>query len=151
MKPSVRTAGFSELDAALGEFKKGTGRNILRRAALEALQPMADVMEAKAPKLEGDLKSAVGVGTKRAKGARKHFRETSTVEVYAGVKLVGGGMPPQATQQEFGNENHGPQPFVRPAWDEERDATLDRSRNAITMQIDAATVRARRKALKAGG
>lgn len=151
MKPSVRTAGFSELDSALGEFKKGTGRNILRRAGLEALQPMADVMEAKAPKLEGDLKSAVGVGTKRAKGARKHFREASTVEVYAGVKLVGGGMPPQATQQEFGNENHGPQPFVRPAWDEEQGATLDRARDAITTQIDAATVRARRKALKAGG
>ncbi|MDY6922757.1 MAG: hypothetical protein SWI22_02210 [Pseudomonadota bacterium] len=151
MKTTVSTAGFSELEAALGEFKKGTARNILRRAGLEALRPVADAMAAKAPKLEGDLKGAIGVGTKRSKGARKHFREKTTVEVYAGVKVVGGGMPPQAIQQEFGNENHGPQPFGRPAWDEEQDATLDRARDAITTQIDAATVRARRKALKAGG
>lgn len=150
MKPSVKLHGFREMDAALAEFSKATGRNILRRTALEALEPVADAMRAKAPKEVGDLQDAIAVGTKRSKRSRKHFRDASTVEAYAGVKVVGGGMPPQATQQEFGNENHGPQPYGRPAWDEEKGPTLERTKDGLAGQIEAATARARRKAMKAG-
>lgn len=146
----VELKGFREMDAALEEFRKPTGQNILKRAGLAAFQPMAGVMEAKAPRLSGDLEKAVGVGTRRPKGAKKHFSDRSTVEIYAGVKVVGSGMPPQATQQEFGNENHGPQPYVRPGWDEEKMPTLGRVAQSLGGEIDKARARAQRKALKAG-
>lgn len=146
----VDLKGFREMDAALEEFRKPTGQNILKRAGIAALEPMAEVMEAKAPRLSGDLEKAVGVGTRRPKGAKKHFRDRSTVEIYAGVKVVGGGMPPQAIQQEFGNENHGPQPYVRPGWDAEKMPTLDRVADTLGGEIDKAQARAKRKALKAG-
>lgn len=150
MKTTFKTHGFREMDAALGEFSTATAKNILRRTGLEALEPVVQAMAAKAPKEDGDLQDAIAVGTKRAKRSRKHFREASTVEVYAGVSIVGGGMPPQAIQQEFGNENHGPQPYVRPAWDAEKMPALDRVRDGLAVQIDKATSRAQRKALRAG-
>lgn len=146
---SVKLQGFRELDAALAEFSKATARNVLRRAGLEALEPMAETARKKAPKAHRDLEKAIDVGTKRSKGSRKHFSDSSTIEVYAGVKAVGGGMPPQAIQQEFGNENHGPQPYIRPSWDAEKRPTLDRVKVALTDEIDKARVRAQRKALKA--
>lgn len=139
------------MDAALAEFPKANGRNILRRTAVEALEPVAAAMRAKAPRDEGDLVEAIDVGTRRAKRSRKHFPESSTVEAYAGVKVVGGGMPPQGIQQEFGNENHGPQPFARPGWDEEAGPTMDRVKDALAVQIDKARGRAQRKALKLRG
>lgn len=149
MKGGVKLHGFREMDAALAEFPKGTGRNILRRTAVDALGPVADAMRARAPREEGDLREAIDVGTKRAKRTKKHFRDASTVEAYAGVKVVGGGMPPQGIQQEFGNENHGPQPFARPGWDEEASPTLDRVADSLAVQIEKSRARAQRKALKA--
>lgn len=150
MRGGVRLEGFREMDAALAEFTKATGRNILRRTAVEALQPVADAMRAKAPREEGDLIEAIDVGTRRAKRTKKHFPGSSTVEAYAGVKVVGGGVPPQAFQQEFGNENHGPQPYARPGWDEEAEPTLERVKDALAGQIDKARARAQRKAKRAG-
>lgn len=150
MKASVKTAGFIEMDNALGELAKATGKNVMLRAAVEALGPVADAMRAKAPRDDGDLQAAIAVGTKRAKGAKKHFRESTTVEAYAGVSLINGGMPPQGVQQEFGNQNHPPQPFARPSWEAQKMPTLDRTRDALANQIEAATARARRKAMKAG-
>lgn len=149
MKASVKTFGFKEMDAALGEFAKATAKNVLRRAGIEALEPTADLMRAKAPKDDGDLIDAIGVGTRLGKRQKRLNRNPSTVEVYAGVRQVGNGMPPQATQQEFGNEHHGPQPYIRPSWEQDKGPLLDRTRDALANQIDAARGRAQRKALKA--
>jgi len=145
----LRTEGFAEMEKALGVFSKATARNILRRTGLEALRPVADGMKGKAPKRLEDLVEAIDVGTKRQKGAKKHFPDSSTVEVYAGVSVVGGGMPPQATQQEFGNEHHGPQPYARPTWDREERPTLERTKDALANEIDKSRQRAQRRAMKA--
>lgn len=145
----LRTEGFAEMEKALGEFSKATARNILRRTGLEALRPVADGMKGKAPKRLEDLVDAIDVGTKRQKGTKKHFPDSSTVEVYAGVSVVGGGMPPQATQQEFGNEHHGPQPYARPTWDREERPTLERTKDALANEIDKSRQRAQRRAMKA--
>ena len=108
-------------------------------------------MKAKAPRQDRDLIDAIAVGSKLGKRQKRLNRNPSTVEVYAGVSQVaGGGAPPQGVQQEFGNENHGPQPFGRPAWDQEKMPTLDRVADALERQIDQATARAQRKALRAG-
>ena len=149
MKFRVETQGFAEMEKALEEFRPATARNILRRAGLQALEPVAEGMRAKAPKRLEDLKDAIDTGTKRQKGAKKTFPETSTVEVYAGVAVIGGGVPPQAFQQEFGNEHHGPQPYARPTWDREQQPTLERVKESLRTEIEKASQRAKRKAMKA--
>jgi hypothetical protein len=148
VRTTISTSGFKEMEAALGELTKATGKNVLKRAGLKAIAPVADVMKAKAPKDFHDLEEAIDYGSKRAKGAKKHFNDPGTVEVYAGVSVVGGGMPPQATQQEFGNEHHGPQPYGRPSWDQEKMPTLERTKDELRPELDRAVARARRKALK---
>lgn len=147
----MKTQGFREMDAALSEFSKPTARNVLRRAGLEALEPVADAMRARVPVDDGDLRDAIDTGTKLGKRQKRLNRSPSAVEVYVGIAQAGEGMPPQATQQEFGNENHGPQAFARPAWDQEADPTLDRVKVSLTDQIDKAAARAKRKAMKAKG
>lgn len=156
MKPTVKTEGFREMDDALAEFSKATAKNILKRVGLEAIQPIADDMEmrANAPGFRhtGQLAEAIGTGTKLAPRQRRLNRDPSTVEVYAGVTHEDGkGMPPQATQQEFGNENHGPQPFARPAFDTKVQEVLDGVKEGLGTEIEKARVRAARKALKAKG
>lgn len=149
----VHLEGFREMEAALAEFSKASARNILKRAALEALQPMADEMESRAPEQDGaggQLKEAIAVGDKLGKRQKKLNRKTKDfVEVYAGVADIHGNHLPSGVQQEFGNENHGPQPFVRPAWDQEAQPTIDRLAVSLGAEIDKATARAQRKAARA--
>ena len=60
-------------------------------------------------------------------------------------------MPPQAIQQEFGNENHGPQAYARPGWDADKGNVMPRLKVSLGAELDKAAARAQRKALKARG
>lgn len=151
MKFSFKMEGLKELDAALAEFRPMTGRNILRRAGTQAMEPVADEMEAKAPKGQGDLKVAIDTGTKRGKSVQREFRDPHVVEIYAGPSVVEGGVPPQAYQQEFGNENHGPQAYARPGWDAKRSGVMPSLKESLGSELDKASKRAARRALKAKG
>lgn len=124
MKSTMKIEGLRELDKALGDLPKNTGKNVLRRVGRKALKPFADDMRAKAPRDQGDLQEGIGVGTKLTRRQRamhrKMFRDDkASVELFAGA-----GGHPQAVQQEFGNENHSAQPFGRPAWDANADKVL---------------------------
>ncbi len=148
MKTTVKIEGLRELDAALGELPRATGKNVLRRVARTALQPFADDMTARAPVDDGHLRDSIGVGTKltrrQASLHRKMFRDDrASVEMFAGA----GGLP-QATQQEFGNEQHPPQPFARPAWDGNQRGILETIKTEISTEIDKAAKRLARKAAR---
>lgn len=153
MKFSVKTQGFREMDAALAEFSKATGKNIVRRAGIEAMEPVADEMRERAPaqaRGDEDLKNSIAVGTKLNKRQKRLNRDPAVVEVYVGPAGLGGkNAPPQGVQQEFGNDIHPPQPFARPTWDNQHSQVLDRVATGLTEQIDAARARAQRKAMKA--
>lgn len=155
MRTTVQVTGFRELDQALAQFTKASARNILKRAATEALEPMADEMRNLAPEMAsggGQLKDAIQVSDKLGPRQKKMNRRASAdsfVEVHAGVADTGGKHLPSGVQQEFGNENHGPQPFVRPAWEQEKMDTLERLKIAIKNEIDKAVLRAQRRAANA--
>lgn len=153
MKMTFKTEGFIEMDKALDAFAPATGKNILRRAGMAALQPMAATMRANAPRQAGgdnDLADSIDVGTKLNKRQKKLNRGVDVVEIYVGPSGQGGeNAPPQGTQQEFGNENHGPQPFARPALDQHIGGLLEGLAVEMRPEIDKATGRAQRKALKA--
>lgn len=142
MARAVRVEGLANIDKALGELKKSTGKNVLRRVARERLEPVAEAMRDRVPERLGDLKESIVVTTKRP---RRH-RPQSTIEAFAGP-----GRHPQAHLQEFGTRHHGPQPYARPAWDQEKDAMLDGIGQDLWSEIERAAQRAARKAARQAG
>lgn len=148
-KSKVRIEGLADLSKALGQLPKATGRNVLTRVGKRRLQLIADDMKDRVPELSGDLGDSIVVTTRRPKGGKREPKG-SPVEIFAGP-----GRSPAATQQEFGNENHPPQPFVRPAWDEGAAALLEGIGDDIGDEIGKAVTRIAKKQArlikKAGG
>jgi HK97 gp10 family phage protein len=136
---TVKVEGLREVDAALGQLGKATGRNVMRRVAVARLQPIAEDMRDKAPVDQSDLRDSIIVTTKNPKRNRKR----SQVEAHAGP-----GRHPQAHLQEFGTQHHGPQPFVRPAWDAGKDELLEGIADALWTEIEKAAARQARKAAR---
>jgi len=145
-RTTVKIDGLRELDAALSEFKSVAARRIGRRVLKEAGEPIARSARQKAPKLEWHLHESIDVGTKLTRRQRGlHPRPPKTaVEMHVGTAN------PAGVTQEFGTSRHGPQPFMRPAWDEQKDMALTIIVNGLRVEIEKAAERARRKALKAG-
>lgn len=144
MVDRIRVEGLKELNEALQEFSKATERNIVRRALLKAGEPIMHAAASRAPRLRGSLQASVTEGTKLSRRQKALNRQVSGVEVF-----VGPGALVQAITQEFGTVNHPPQPFMRPAWDENSRRALDVFKLAMTVEIDKAAKRAAKKALKA--
>ena len=172
MAITVSVDGLRELDAALGELSKGVARNTLRRALLKAGQPMADLMREMAPDDPAtsgvrDLGDSITIST-RADGAdagKAAFSQALSgggsrgdalsamkaaraggafAEVYIGPT----GQAFHGRFQEFGTPHHGPQPFVRPAFDADAPAVIDRLRAEMTTEIAKSVGRARKKAAR---
>lgn len=150
----VKVEGLRQINDALGQLGKATGRNVLRRVALARLEPMAEEARRLAPDNPNtggnDLKNSIDVSTKLAGYARRLNRKSkSEAEAHMGPAGHGGAKaPPQGTQQEFGNVNHGPQPFMRPAWDGGKEALLDGIQSDLWSEIDKAAARQARKAAR---
>lgn len=155
--------GFSELDAELGKLKKRTARNAMKRALTEAAEPMAQAMRRQVPRDDDQLHESISVSTRvkneagkaayagvmKAGGTRGAAVEAlntarqggSFFELYVGPSIEA----PHGHLQEFGTEHHAAQPFARPGFDEEAQATLDRLRVTLSDEINRAVARAARK------
>ena len=113
MKVTVKFEGGRQIDAALTQFKPAKRRSIGRAALDAGGQIMARAMRDNAPVDEGGLKESIDVSGTLAPAVKAAHRKIAEQERY-----VGPDSRPSAVQQEFGNENHPPQPFARPAFDE---------------------------------
>lgn len=149
MKVTIKTSGFREIDQALKAIeKKATAKAVMRRALIKAAQPVADKAQAMAPKgPKPQLAPSVAVSTKLSKRQKKLHRKAFRSDKASVEVFVGAGPLSSAHNQEFGNQNHAAQPFMRPAWDAEGRATLDRLSDEMWKQIEA---QARRTAKKNG-
>ena len=132
---SASFEGGRDMEALLMRIATGTARGAGRRALRKAALPMAALMQANAPRLSGDLAESITVTSKlsRSQGAgnRRMFPDLrSTV-----VMHIGPGTNPQAITQEFGTSFHAPQPFVRPAWDADHRALLERLKTELWEEI----------------
>lgn len=173
----VSVEGLRELDRALAELPKATARNTLHRVLKRAAQPIADAMAANAPVDTGKLKASIAISTKirntmgsaeyaeamrqglgkaAASSALRAARranpsQKSFAEVYVGPAKGGA----HGRLQEFGTVHHKPQPFARPAWDQEQDnalAIITRDLGDEIMKSAARVAKnAARKAAKAKG
>tara|TARA_R100001369_G_scaffold55158_1_gene81994 strand:+ start:357 stop:824 length:468 start_codon:yes stop_codon:yes gene_type:complete len=148
---TVKLEGFSDLEKELEKLSKAAGKGVLRRSLKKAATPMRDLMHDLAPRgdtASDQLAESVTIGTKLSKRQaglhRKMFRnDKAAVEMF-----VGPGPDPAAWNQEFGNINHGAQPFARPAWDAEAQPTLDRLGIYLWDEFSKSLARADRKAAK---
>ncbi|MFG6514422.1 HK97-gp10 family putative phage morphogenesis protein [Sulfitobacter sp. TB366] len=149
MGVSVKVEGLAALEAELEKLTTAAGKGALRRAARKSAEPLADLMRQGAPRDEGDLEASIGVSTKLSPRQRKLHRKTvgdgkAAVEIF-----IGAGPLPQAHLKEFGTFAMAPEPFARPAWDQDRKALLDRLRAALWDEVQKSVARAERKAAKA--
>jgi hypothetical protein len=118
--------GFSELEKALKDLSARAGKGVLSRSLKKAAFPIAEVANNLAPEGEtGQYKKSFVYSTRltkrQARLHRKMFRDDrAAVEGFVGTS------DPAGIQQEFGNIFHKAQPALRPAWDREGQATLDR-------------------------
>ncbi|WP_075216082.1 HK97-gp10 family putative phage morphogenesis protein [Mongoliimonas terrestris] len=142
----VKVEGLRELERALKDLPKATGKNVLRRVLTEGGEPIARAARGKAPVEVGYLREGIDVGTKLTRRQRGLHNRESPVEVF-----VGASGDPAAHIQEFGNEDNPPQPFMRPAWDSQKMKALDLISVRLGVEIDKAAARLARKAAKGKG
>ena len=149
-RQTVRVDGLKEVDAALGQLGKATGRNVMRRVAVARLEPMAERARSLVPVEDSDLKDSIAVSTKLAGYAKRlNRRSKSEAEAHMGPAGTGGKKaPPQGSLQEFGTRHHPPQPYMRPAWDQGKDALLDGIAEDFWDEINKAAARQAKKAAK---
>lgn len=166
MSVTVTITGLRDLDAQLTRLSKAAGKGALRRSLKAAAEPTAAIARSLAPddpETGGfDLRNSIKVGTKlsrsQAKAHRRMFRDQrASVEMF-----VGAGPLPQAVYNEFGtapfinkgkfagtrNPGVRAQPFMRPAWDQDQRAMLERLKTELWKQVSAAIVRAERRAAR---
>jgi HK97 gp10 family phage protein len=88
------------------------------------------------------LKAGLGIGAARSalRDARRAAGGGSFAEMYVGPSL-GKGVLRYAHLQEFGTSNHAAHPFMRPAWDSEKDNALSIIRRELGNEIMAAARR----------
>lgn len=148
----VRIAGLSELNRALGELPKATGKAVLLRVLRDAAEPVAAAMRARAPSDPTDelpdIIPSIGVGTKlsdrQARLHKKMFRDDrAAAEMFVGVGKI-----PHSHLQEWGTAHHAAQPFARPAWDATKDQALDIVAGDLGDEIAKAAKRLAKKAAK---
>jgi HK97 gp10 family phage protein len=145
-------SGFEDLRRAWAELPKATGKNVLRRVANKALEPMRAMAEEKAPKPPGKSRRATGetaegieISPKLAKpgdyrGAGPQAYRTSMGPT--GIGRLRGQL------QEFGTYKEPAQPFMRPAWDAEAGNTLETIKTDLWDEIESAAARVARKAAR---
>lgn len=143
-RTTTKVEGFRELERALRELPKATAGNVLDRTLQKMIKPISEPAKAAAPQFQGKLEASLVVGKKLSKRQAKFARREGKAyrELHFGTNDSAG------TQQEFGNVNHGPQPFMRPAWESGKERALDIGKNEMGNEIGDAAARLSRKAAR---
>jgi hypothetical protein len=160
-KITFRVEGLKELDEALGQLPRATGKNVLRRVGRKALAPVVDAAKAYVVRGTRDVKTKVGIrkagsliksmkvssrlSKKQAAQHRKMFKDDrASIELFAGP-----GALPHAHLNEFGGGNNRARPYLRPAWDGNAAKVLASIKADLGEEIMKAAKRLARKAAKA--
>ncbi len=169
-----RVEGLRDLDRALGELPKRTGKAVLRRVLKKAAEPVAEKARQLAPVDTGVLRESIGVsarlknkvgaaefaaamraglGKAAAVSALRDARRAAegkgaSVELYVGPAAKTGAIR-YAHLVEFGSASQRPQPFMRPAWDSEKDGVLRSIKSTLGDEIEKTAKRLAKRAAKA--
>jgi HK97 gp10 family phage protein len=149
----VELIGFKEMDQALAELPKATGKNVLRRIARGALEPMANAAAAKAPTRTGRLAYSISVSekrTSRAKWQSGKFRSAASTGITMAMGPASGlGTLQYASFDEFGTVDTPAFAYMRAAWDGGAYQALDYVKANLRIAIKTAAAKVARKRAKA--
>jgi HK97 gp10 family phage protein len=141
---SVKVEGLKDLERALRELPRANAKAVLRRTLKQAGEPVAKTARALAPKEVGYLAESIDVSPKLSKRQRGIHSRQSPVEMF-----IGPGTDPAAHLQEFGSgPGHVAQPFMRPAWDQNKGKVLDTIANLTWIEIENTANRLAKRAAK---
>jgi len=141
---TVKVEGLKDLENALKDLPQANAKAVLRRTLKEAGEPIAKTARSLAPKHDMHLSESVDVSTKLSRRQRGLHKKESPVEMF-----IGPGPDPAAHLQEFGSgPGHHAQPFLRPAWDQNKDKALDTIANLTWVEIEKTAKRLAKKAAK---
>lgn len=107
---SVQIKGLREIRDNLYRLPKAVREGVVYGILEEHAKPIAEAAAGMAPVRTGRLSDSIRV----SRTADGYKRERGVFSVFIGP---GPEMSPRGFWQEFGTINHGPQPFMRPAWD----------------------------------
>ncbi len=138
MTVTVQVEGLKALQAVLRALPRATARDVMLRVLEQRAKPIAAHAARLAPVDQGDLQESIQVSTRLTQRQRGLHRKDGPRDVEV---FVGAGPQPQAHLQEFGAEQHPPQPFMRPAWDSEKDRLLEGIAEDLWAEIQVAGAR----------
>lgn len=154
---TMKVEGLRELNDALSQLPKATSRNVLRRVAMKALEPMANTASSLAPVLEGELRDSIVASaklSKRQKSAHNREEGAKTIRTAEGFRstpkttvflFMGPAGSAKSIVQEFGSIKQAPQPYMRPAWDANKQRSLDIVQEELGGEIEKAAARLAKK------
>lgn len=156
---TVKIHGLDALERKLRELGAETGGKVLRGAMMTATKPLADAIKEAAPVRtftddeerpswyteggKGTLKNAIGrrAGLYKGDKTARKFEETFASNQDTAAVIQVGAVKKGAWKahfQEFGTENHAPQPFILPAFYAGSDEVLLRFRKSLASRITSA-------------
>jgi HK97 gp10 family phage protein len=176
VKFSFEVKGLKELEEALKELPKATGRACIRRALMKAAEPMIRTARAMAPqraigggRLKRSIvatkvkfssgqagKAAFAAAMKAGKSRQEAGEAAHEANAEAGGSDITSGIltwgPLRSAYygmfQEFGTRNHPPKPFMRPAFDQHKVSAVTDIKEVLKEEIDKAVARIAKKQAK---
>lgn len=172
---SLKLEGLKELEDAIKELPKATGRNVIRRALTRAAAPMAAAASAIAPKGKtGRLKQSIVVskvrftkgdagkaafaaamkrGASRTEAAQAAHEANAAaggdLDITSGLVELGPTLAAwYAHFVEFGTVKMSAKPFMRPAWEGGKISAAESIHDLLKQEIQLAAERAARKAAR---
>lgn len=149
---TVTLEGFRELERALMDLPKATGKNVLKRIAKGALEPMADAAAARAPDRTGKLAFSISVSDRRTRRASRQvpkMRSDEGVQMFMGP-ASGTRALQYAAFDEFGTVDTPAFGFMRTAWDGGAMPALEYIKANLADEIAKAAARVAKRRARAG-
>jgi HK97 gp10 family phage protein len=132
MSQRIKLHGLKEVEQALGRVKTATARSKARRILKEAGEPIARAARNLAPRDEYDLVESIDVSPVLNRSQRRQQPRGSFADVEMHVGPTG---LPQSILQEFGTFKEPAQPFMRPAWEANKEGTLRLIQDLLWVEI----------------
>lgn len=158
MSVKMKIEGAGDIERALAELARGTAKGVMRRSMKKALKPVKEAAEASPFTIAVTSK----LSDRQQRDARAD-RARDKLTLYVGPVQEDGSDAPHAHLYEFGtapryHRKSGKyvgammaDPFMRPAWDANKDQVLAILKKEVWSEIEKTVERVRRKAEKAAG
>ena len=135
---TLKLTGTKELEKALADLGRATGKNTAKRALKKSAQIIADEAQNIVPVDQGDLIDSIVVSPK-LDSAQKSRKTKGGVDMYVGPTVYYGHFV------EFGTVKQAAQPYLRPAWEANKQKVLDDLSTNLWKEIEKSVARKRKK------